>query len=35
MSHHHDDVVALRRQAKALTPQRLLMLEVIKGSADQ
>ncbi|HZB95840.1 MAG TPA: Fur family transcriptional regulator [Herpetosiphonaceae bacterium] len=34
MSHHQDDVVALRRQGFRLTPQRLLMLEVIKGSAE-
>lgn len=30
--HHRDDVAALRRQGYRLTPQRLMVLEVVKGS---
>lgn len=30
--HHRDDVAALRRQGHRLTPQRLMVLEVVKGS---
>ena len=34
MSSHHEDAAALRRQGYRLTSQRLLMLEVLKNSAN-